>query len=109
MPQYVYLLDLVDDPEKIAQYEAWHTKVWPEVLENLQARGIRKCQIFRAGNRLAMLLESDAPTSSDGRGSDVPQRVTEWEELMSQFQQPLPFAQPGEKWVLANRIFDWKC
>jgi L-rhamnose mutarotase len=34
--------------------------------------------------------------------------VQEWEDLMDRFQQRLPFAQPGEKWVLLHTIFDWQ-
>jgi L-rhamnose mutarotase len=32
-------------------------------------------------------------------------RVQAWETLMSKFQQPLPFAKPGEKWVPMMRMF----
>ena len=32
-------------------------------------------------------------------------KVQEWESLMSKYQQVLPFAQPGEKWVLMEQIF----
>jgi L-rhamnose mutarotase len=32
-------------------------------------------------------------------------KVREWEELMWKFQRPLPQAQPGEKWLLMERIF----
>jgi len=31
--------------------------------------------------------------------------ITRWEALMWGFQQPIPWAKPGEKWVLMNRIF----
>ena len=31
--------------------------------------------------------------------------VAKWEDLMWKFQQPLPWAKPGEKWVLMDRIF----
>jgi L-rhamnose mutarotase len=33
-------------------------------------------------------------------------QVQAWEELMWQFQQPLPWAKDGEKWVLMERIFE---
>ncbi len=33
-------------------------------------------------------------------------RVQAWEELMWQFQQPLPWAKDGEKWVLMDKIFE---
>jgi L-rhamnose mutarotase len=32
-------------------------------------------------------------------------KVEEWEQLMWTFQQPLPFAVPGEKWMLMKKIF----
>jgi L-rhamnose mutarotase len=32
-------------------------------------------------------------------------KVEEWEQLMWTFQQPLPFAAPGEKWMLMKKIF----
>jgi L-rhamnose mutarotase len=31
--------------------------------------------------------------------------VQAWEALMSRFQQPLPFAKAGEKWVPMARMF----
>jgi L-rhamnose mutarotase len=32
-------------------------------------------------------------------------KVQEWEKLMWKFQEPLPEAAPGEKWLLMDRIF----
>ena len=32
-------------------------------------------------------------------------KVQEWEELMWKFQEPLPNAGPGEKWLRMERIF----
>jgi len=32
-------------------------------------------------------------------------RVQAWEQLMWKFQQPLPEAEPGEKWLRMERIF----
>jgi len=32
-------------------------------------------------------------------------KVQEWEALMWKFQQPLPEAKPGEKWLLMERVF----
>jgi len=32
-------------------------------------------------------------------------RVQEWEDLMWRYQQALPMAAPGKKWMLMDRIF----
>lgn len=34
------------------------------------------------------------------------EKVQEWETLMWKYQQALPGAQPGEKWMLMNHIFE---
>jgi L-rhamnose mutarotase len=103
-----YALDLKNEPALIAAYDDWHTRVWPEVLEHLRAQGITRCEIHRADNRLFMIVESTTGAATDGGGLALPPRVREWEELMSTFQQPLPFARPGEKWVRMERIFYWE-
>ncbi len=100
-------LDLKDDPELIAEYEAYHRKVWPEILESIRAQGIRSMEIYRTGNRLFMITETDetaAPHLGSG-GDDMHPKVLEWEELMWKFQYPLPWAKEGEKWVPMDRIF----
>ena len=33
-------------------------------------------------------------------------KVRDWEQIMDNYQQRLPFAKSGEKWVLMNKIFD---
>ena len=42
MKKFALTLDLKDDPELINEYEEWHTRVWPEVLESIQNTGILK-------------------------------------------------------------------
>jgi L-rhamnose mutarotase len=34
-------------------------------------------------------------------------RVQDWEVLMWNYQQALPFAKPGEKWLPMNKIFEF--
>jgi L-rhamnose mutarotase len=105
----VLFLDLKDDPELIARYEAWHAAgAVPEpVTASIRAADIRAMEIYRSGNRLAMVMETGpnfdprAKSESDAANPDV----VAWEELMSSFQQPLPWAGEGEKWLEARRIF----
>jgi L-rhamnose mutarotase len=33
-------------------------------------------------------------------------KVQEWETLMWRYQQALPWARPGEKWMLIDRIYE---
>jgi L-rhamnose mutarotase len=109
MPRLYYALDLKDDPALIAGYERWHRpeNIWPEIVDSLRAAGIEDLEIFRAGNRLVMVMEAPDDFSPDAKAARdaTDPRVQAWEELMWKFQQPLPFAKPGEKWVEMTRIF----
>jgi len=35
-------------------------------------------------------------------------KVQEWEDLVWKFQQALPWAKPGDKWMLMEKIFELK-
>ena len=47
MKRYALALDLKEDPALIAEYEAMHRKVWPEILASIKDAGIGKMEIFR--------------------------------------------------------------
>lgn len=106
--RYCLALDLKNDPRLIAGYEAYHRAVWPEIISSIKDAGIDKLDIYRAGNRLFMIMEVSAGFSFDAKAkadSEDP-KVQEWENLMWNYQQALPFARPGEKWVLMDKIFE---
>ena len=109
MQRYCLALDLVDDPALIAEYEHWHKAEngWPEIKKSIVDAGIIQMEIYRTGNRLFMIMETDE--SFDGAAKAAIDAanptVQEWEQLMWKFQQPLPWAKEGEKWVLMNKIF----
>ena len=107
-----YALDLKDDPALIAEYERWHRpeNIWPDIVESIRAAGIHDLEIVRAGNRLVMVIDAPEDFSPDAKAATdaANPRVQAWEALMWQFQQPLPFAKPGEKWVPMTRMFSLK-
>ncbi|HEX7339290.1 MAG TPA: L-rhamnose mutarotase [Rhodanobacteraceae bacterium] len=104
-----YALDLKNDPDLIARYEHWHKpeNIWPEVVASIRAAGIRDLQIFRAGNRLVMMLDvpEDYSPATKAAADAANPRVQAWETMMWQFQQALPFAPKGAKWVPMQRMF----
>lgn len=107
-----FALDLKDDPTLIAEYERWHAHggVWPEILESIKSAGITGLDIYRTGNRLFMVMEVNEAFSFERKAAAdaADPRVQAWEKLMWEFQQPLPSAKDGEKWVLMDKIFELK-
>lgn len=107
MKRYCLALDLKDDPKLIAEYEAYHKKVWPEIIESIKRSGIDVLDIYRTGNRMFMIIEANNDFSFDKKTKidAADPKVQEWEELMWKFQQALPWAKQGEKWILMEKIF----
>ncbi len=107
MKRFGLALDLKDDPHLIEEYIRHHKNVWPEVVKSIRDSGIRNMEIYQAGTRLFMLIEADDYFSFEQK-EEMDRRngkVQEWEQLMDRYQQRLPFAKSGEKWVLMNKIF----
>lgn len=105
--RYCLALDLIDDAVLISEYEQWHEHVWPEILESITSSGIEQMEIYRISNRLFMIMDvnDDFSFEAKSKADASNEKVQEWEKLMWNFQQALPFAKPGEKWVLMNKIF----
>jgi L-rhamnose mutarotase len=108
MNKHCFALDLKDDEQAIREYKALHTAVWPEIIKSLEAAGIEQLEIYLAGNRLFMIMGTNADfTFEKKEAADAADpKVQEWETLMWKYQQSLPVAKPGEKWVLMEKIFE---
>ncbi len=107
MKKYCLALDLINDPELILAYEQYHQKIWPEIATSIKESGIEHMEIYRVGNRLLMIMEVNDGFSFEAKSkADAANpKVQEWETLMWKYQQALPFAKPGEKWLLMDKIF----
>jgi L-rhamnose mutarotase len=107
MQRFCLALDLKPDPLLIAAYDQYHQAVWPEILASIRDAGIERLEIYRLNNRLFMVLEANDSFSWEQKAAaDASNpRVQEWETLMWQYQQAIPGAKPGEKWMLMERIF----
>jgi L-rhamnose mutarotase len=108
MKRYCLTLDLKNDPQLIAEYESYHQNVWQEILDSIKSSGIESMQIYRLENRLMMIIEASDSFSFEKKAEmdNSNPKVQEWEKLMWNYQQALPTAQKGEKWMLMNKIFE---
>lgn len=107
MKRYCLALDLIDDHRLIAVYEERHKAVWPEIIKSIKDAGIENMEIYRLANRLFMIMEVTDEFSFEKKAAAdaANSKVQEWEQLMWQYQQALPNAKPGEKWMLMDQIF----
>ncbi len=106
--RYCLTLDLKDDPALIAEYKRHHEKIWPEITQSIRNAGIEDLSIYLLGTRMFMIMDvaDGFSFASKSRADAANPKVREWEELMWKFQQALPQAKPGEKWLLMEKIYD---
>ena len=101
--------DLKDKPDLIAKYKHYHQpgNGFPAVAKSIRDAGIVEMEIYLINNRLFMIMDVDdsfdgaAKTKADASCPEV----QKWETLMWQFQQALPWAKEGEKWLPMEEIF----
>jgi len=107
MKRHCLALDLKNDPALIEAYKEHHKSVWPEIIKSIKDTGIIDMEIYLHGNRLFMIMETKDSFSFYGKSIQdaANPKVQEWETLMWKYQEALPGAKPGEKWVLMEKVF----
>src|SRR3546814_18376036 len=107
--RFCMALDLVDDADLIAEYERWHQvgRTPPGIIRSIRAAGIENMELYRAGNRMVMVIDAAEDFSFARKAAldTANPEVIAWERRMDAFQQPVPAAAEGEKWTAMTRIF----
>ena len=106
--RYCLTLDLKNDPQLIEKYK-WHhapENQWPQINENIKKAGVTDMEIYLFGTRMFMIMEVNE-TFTFEKMDEINQhpKSIEWEELMWDFQAPVPGSKPGEKWVLMEQVY----
>ncbi|MGI4853011.1 MAG: L-rhamnose mutarotase [Janthinobacterium lividum] len=101
------MLDLRPDPALIAEYLRLHRDVWPEIQASIRDAGVLDMQIYHAGYRLFMIMdtEDDFSLERKARMDAANPRVLEWETLMGRFQQVDTGADPTTRWIELKKVF----
>ncbi len=100
---------LKDDPKLIDEYKKLHTKDagWPEITEGMKQVGIIDMEIYLLGTNLFMIMDAKADFDHEKAMAQLAKlpRQTEWEKLVSKYQETDYDASAGEKWRILERIF----
>lgn len=93
-------------PEKLAEYKAYHAKVWPEVLKKIRECNIRNYTIFEKDGMLYAYFEyvgHDFKADMDKMAADP--KTQEWWAIMKPLQVPVPNRAEGEWWADMKEVF----
>jgi L-rhamnose mutarotase len=102
-------IKLKDDPKLVEEYKKLHTNGagWPEITEGMKQVGIIDMEIYILGTNLFMIMDTKADFDHEKAMSQLAKlpRQTEWETLVSKYQETNHEASAGEKWRILERIF----
>lgn len=110
--KYYLACDLKEDSQAIAKYKEYHKpgNVPIAIVKSIRDAGVENMEIYLTGNRLFMVMTVNETFDLEVKAemdADNPE-VQKWEKLMDHYQQYLPWASEGEKWVKMEAIFDLK-
>ena len=102
-------LELKNNPELIEEYKKIHAKgaAWPEITKGIREVGIIDMEIYIAGTRLFMIMDTVPEFDHEKAMTELANkpRQKEWEAYVARFQQSSAEATADEKWQLIERIF----
>ncbi len=107
--RYCKTLSLEDNPRLIEEYKKVHAKgaAWPEITQGMIEVGILDMEIYLAGTRLFMIMDTVPEFDHDRAMEELSTkpRQSEWEAYVSKFQRAPAGASADEKWQLIERIY----
>jgi L-rhamnose mutarotase len=104
-----FVLDLAKDPELIRRCREWHAPAAASgaITAAIRRAGVENFEIHICGDRLFMIMDFRPAVSSRAALSSGPRDdwVSAWEGLFGGLQPPPPWAIPGERWALSEKIY----
>jgi L-rhamnose mutarotase len=93
---------------RLAEYERYHAKIWPEIEHAIREAGIRNYSIFHRDGQLFGYYEYVGPEGEYAARMEAlarAPRMREWWDLMESMQIPVPGRAPGEWWAEMKEVF----
>jgi L-rhamnose mutarotase len=107
--RYCKTLTLENDPRLIEDYKKVHAAgaAWPEITQGMIDVGIVDMEIYLAGTRLFMIMDTLPDFNHETAMAELATkpRQSEWEAYVSKFQRTSAEASADEKWQLVERIY----
>ncbi|WP_140939369.1 L-rhamnose mutarotase [Sphingobacterium lumbrici] len=106
----VFVVNTVDNDEKLKEYLAYHEQVWPEVEAGFRKAGYKRIALYRFNDLVVMtiLVPVGADLDEMGRVAEsYSPRCAEWNTLMNTYQKGVKGTTEGQKWVESIPFYEF--
>lgn len=113
-PQYeehLFVVNIVDNPEKLKEYLTYHSHVWPEVEAGFKKAGYERIALYRFDKLIVMTVRVPVGANLDQMGKlaeSYSPKCAEWNVLMDTYQQGVSGTAAGQKWAETNLFYEFK-
>lgn len=108
LTERVFVVNIVNDEQKLKEYLQYHAHVWPEVEAGFRKAGFRTISLYRFNYSLVMtiVVPEGADLAQMGKTAEsYDPRCAAWNRIMDGYQQGVPGTKPGETWAEATRYY----
>lgn len=109
--ELVFVVNLVDDEQKVKEYLSYHKKVWPEVEAGFKKAGYKKINLYCFNKSLVMVITvpENADLNQMGQTAEAyNKKCKEWNQLMDTYQVGVNGVAAGQKWAQTELIYSFK-
>ncbi|MGO4697476.1 L-rhamnose mutarotase [Paenibacillus sp. 2TAB26] len=104
MKRYGWIIKVKMD--RLAEYKALHTAVWPEVLNRLKESNVQNYSIYYQDGNLFSYLEYTGQDFEKDMANMAADPITQaWWKLTDPCQEPVDSASEGEWWTTMEEVF----
>jgi len=107
----VFVVNTVDNNEKLKEYLQYHKQVWPEVEAGFKKAGYKRIALYRFNDLIVMTIKVPKNADLDKMGKlaeSYSPRCAEWNKLMNTYQRGVKGTSTGQTWVEVGPFYEFK-
>lgn len=106
----VFVVNTVDNDEKLNEYLRYHKQIWPEVEAGFKKAGYKRISLYHFKDVVVMAIAVPVGADLDEMGKiaeSYSPKCAAWNKLMNTYQQGVKGTEEGQKWVEAAPFYEF--
>jgi len=106
----IFVVNTLDNAEKMNEYLAYHKKIWPEVEAGFKKAGYKNIKLYRFNDLIVMKIRVPKDADLDKMGKlaeSYSPRCAEWNVLMNGYQKGVNGTSKDQKWVEVTPFYEF--
>lgn len=110
LEEKVFVVNTVDNDEKLQEYLTYHKQIWPEVEAGFKKAGYKSIKLYHFKDLIVMTVSVPVGADLNEMGKlaeSYSPKCAAWNKLMNTYQQGVNGTEPGQKWVETSLFYEF--